>query len=1072
MLPFLKWQRPSALTRIVFLTVLLFSVSQSLQAERLSVKVYTSTDGLGSSFISYLLRDSRGFMWFCTRDGLSRFDGARFLTYRIGDHNSPPGIERISETRDGSYWITTTGGLYRFRHDTLSQPDETNRNQPTLNAEFIKSDRGIVFEDRQGNLWYGGASLYQMQESDGKVEFLPSKLNLPLSPDRTFRVSAIHEANDGSLWLDTSQGLVRYLPDGRSIYYRSESSLRQNDHALLLDKEQRVWYVRNQDLFVLQPESLAALSHLESVTLRSLKASYQLPAETEKEIRLPEREGEVLSFTPADFLSRYRVHRLAKTSDDHIWITTVRELLEFDGQIFRRYTTEQGLPSAMTMVGEDAAGNLWIGGQSALVRLDRKGLTSFGEDDGFHSSAMHAIIEAKDGTLYFADGDYYLTQFDGKRFTSRQPRLLPNPQIVWMSRYAFLDSHNEWWILTAEKLYRFANDNRLQPIAIYSTAEGLKSNGAYQIYEDKKGDIWVSFQPPDPEFRGLARFDRNQNRFQIFTEADGLPRRKSVSAFVEDRNGNMWVGFYEGGIARYSDHRFTQFPSLEGIPRGFLSDLHIDRNGRLWLSTAGGGVRRIDDPGSDNPQFTSLTTADGLSSNNVRTISEDRFGNIYLGMVRGVDRISPESGQIRHYSVSDGLAGDFVLDSHCDQQGNLWFATSSGLSRLIPTADDKPHPSAIWFGGLRIAGIQQPLPELGVNEISTLELSDAQNNIQIDYFALNFHSGETVRYQYMLEGADTNWSPPTEQRSLTLANIAPGSYRFLVRAINPDGTTSSQVASFRFTILSPVWLRGWFIALSISIIGILLYGLYHYRTSRLREVNAALADAKRAEEALGLSRQERLVELERVRARIATDLHDDIGSSLTQIAILSEVAHQQTHHNGENGAAPISRIINISNELVDTMSDIVWAINPKKDHLSDLLQRMRRFASDVFTARQIDFQFRTPPQEHDIEMGASIRREVFLIFKESIHNIIKHSACTHADITFEIKEGWLILLVRDNGRGFEGAEFDSNGVVSPPGRGGNGILSMRKRAKEMGGEFEIVSRPGNGTTATLRMQIV
>ena len=230
-----------------------------------------------------------------------------------------------------------------------------------------------------------------------------------------------------------------------------------------------------------------------------------------------------------------------------------------------------------------------------------------------------------------------------------------------------------------------------------------------------------------------------------------------------------------------------------------------------------------------------------------------------------------------------------------------------------------------------------------------------------------------------------------------------------------------------------------------------------------------LMDRKRGEEALRKSREERLAELERVRQRIATDLHDDIGSSLTQITILSEVAYQQIGQNDQPGSEPLARIISVSNELVDAMSDIVWAINPMKDHLSDLVQRMRRLASDIFTARGIVFRFQAPSSEKDIELGANLRREVFLVFKESVNNTVKHSGCTYAEIEFSIEPDWLTLKVSDNGRGFDQAlAVDSS---TPRRRGGNGLLSMTKRAEEMGGEYKIVSAGGQGTTVTLRVPI-
>ncbi|PYT05121.1 MAG: hypothetical protein DMF60_13005, partial [Acidobacteria bacterium] len=418
-------------------------------------------------------------------------------------------------------------------------------------------------------------------------------------------------------------------------------------------------------------------------------------------------------------------------------------------------------------------------------------------------------------------------------------------------------------------------------------------------------------------------------------------------------------------------------------------------------------------------------------------------------------------------SSADGLSSDFTKFIYRDNQNALWIGTLNGISRFTPEPPSVTSPPSIVVSGLRIAGEAYAVNELGEDAIDNLELQSNRNQVQIDFTAPAFGLGETLRFQYKLEGADANWSAPTDLRTINYANLSPGNYRFLVQAINGEGILSVNPATVTFTILQPIWLRSWFVGLVAVLVAAILYSFYRYRTARLREVNSALAETQLAEEALGRSRTERLAELERVRARIATDLHDDIGSSLTQIAILSEVAHQRASEGaGENDSEPIARIISVSNELVDTMSDIVWAINPKRDHLSDLLHRMRRFASDVFTARQIAFQFRAPEPEHDIELGANVRREVFLIFKEGVNNVVKHSDCTRAEIEFQIEGDWLVLKITDNGRGFDStrALYDSAPAITSA-RGGNGLPSMHRRAREMGGQFQIVSRNGEGTTA-------
>jgi|GEM_PF-2300457 len=628
-----------------------------VQAEQLPVKVYTSADGLGSGFVNYLMRDSRGFMWFCTRDGLSRFDGARFVTYRVGGSNAAPGIEAITETTDGSYWITTTIGLYRFKRDAISQPNPTNGSRPTLNAEFIHNTRGGLIEDRKGNLWYHADGLYRVEEKDGKVAFQKVELNLPAASGNALTINGIAEADDGSLWLNSSLGLVRRLPDGRVILYASKTAVARDYRSFLFDWNGRLWFARQFELYVFIPEMLDTLANLGAVTVRALKPTYRLPAKIEKEIHLPEKAGEMLLFTAGDFLSQHPANRLCQTADNHIWLTANRELLEFDGRVFHRYTAAQGLSSSMATVAEDAAGNLWIAGRRALLRLDRKGLISYGEDDGFHSASIHAINEAKDGALYFADSDFYLLRYNGKTesrkqhsalstqhsalFTAMRPALAPNPRSLWTSRYAFLDSRNEWWVLTDEKLYRFAASNLQKPLATYSSRDGLQADSMFQIFADRRGDIWLSVQSNNAEIYCLARFDRPANRFHTFTHAEGFPAGKSVSSFAEDNHGNLWLGFYEGGIARFRESRFTAFSAADGVPTGVITDLQLDRSGRLWLASTNDGLSRMDDTNAAKPDFVSLTTDDGLSSNNARTLTEDHFGNIYVGTVRGVDRISP-----------------------------------------------------------------------------------------------------------------------------------------------------------------------------------------------------------------------------------------------------------------------------------------------------------------------------------------------------------------------------------------------------------------------------------------------
>jgi signal transduction histidine kinase/ligand-binding sensor domain-containing protein len=1022
-------------------------------AEQLPIRVYTSADGLGSGFVDYVMRDSLGFMWFCTRDGLSRFDGAHFVTYRLGDKNSPPGIEGIFETRNSTYWVTTSAGMFRFHGDAISRPEKTADGRPYINAEFVTRSQGIVHEDPLGTVWYGGNILARLSEQNGKLEWHEVELNFPATPNRSpLDVISIIDAPDGSKWIATNRGVVRYLPDGRTIIFLHPATVRQGSIAMVMHPNGNLWAAFGKEIFIIKPEPLETLPQFDKVQIKQLSTGRAQEIETGKDLQLPQSAGQILQLTKKVLLGL--TMRMYKTSDDHIWISSIDELLEFDGKVFHSYTTAHGLPGGMYNMSEDTSGNLWIGGRNGLTRLDRRGLTSFGTSDGLSSQSIFAVNESRE-RLYVANGDFYVSTFDGQRFTSVRPNLDPDARPLWTSRYAFLSGANEWWILTTTKLYRFSAGNLRTPIKTYTSEDGFKADQMFQIFEDSHGNIWVSQQPDRPEARGLYVLRSGEQQFFAFSAKENFPEGKSAMSFAEDRSGNLWMGFYEGDLVRYRNGRFDVFTVENGLPSGLISDLLIDQKGRLWIATSRGGLGSIDDVNAVKPAISALTTENGLSSNNVRTLIEDRFGNVYAGTVRGVDKIGAETQRVRHYSIQDGLASDFVVDSHCDRNGVLWFATNGGLSKLVPDIEKITERPPVWLSALRIAGEEQPVAELGDLQIQRGDLEPTRNNLQIDFFGLSFRAGETLRYQYMLEGADRDWSTPSELRTVSYANLKPGSYRFLVRAINADGLTSDKPAVVSFRILSPIYLRWWFIALVLVVVVALAYVLYRYRLARLREVNAALREAKLAEENLRKAREEKLLELERVRKRIATDLHDDVGSSLTRISLLSEVSQLQGRSVETPSGGSLSVIANLSRELVDSMSDIVWAINPEKDSLSDLTQRMRHFASDVFTARGIIFRLELPDSDGDVRVSATFRRELFLIFKEAVNNVVRHSGCTTAEIEFRMDGQGVILQLTDNGHGFD-VQSKSNG---------HGLMSMRSRIESFSGKVEITS--GNDGTTLL-----
>jgi signal transduction histidine kinase len=414
---------------------------------------------------------------------------------------------------------------------------------------------------------------------------------------------------------------------------------------------------------------------------------------------------------------------------------------------------------------------------------------------------------------------------------------------------------------------------------------------------------------------------------------------------------------------------------------------------------------------------------------------EDATGHFFVGTNSGVIEIDPASGDTWRYTTADGLAQNEVWSALATRGGDLWFGTIAGVSRLDRTRSRPrtPAPRAL-ITTVRVNGDPHLVSELGNEEIVGLTLAPSERGIAIDFLALAFGLAGNLRYQYRLDGAEDAWSQPTAVRSVNYAHLSPGAYRFQVRAVTPSGAASATPASVRFQILPPIWQRAWFVTVaSVVVLGLGVL-LYRYRVAQI-------------------------VALERVRTRIATDLHDDIGASLSQIAIQSELAL------GEADVSPgtanaLGRIASTSRELVESMGDIVWAINPNRDRVGDLLQRMRYFASDTLTGKNIQFSFSAPDTGRDLALATDVRREVLLIFKEAVSNIARHARCSHVGIDIRIERDGLVVHVADDGQGLPEAFPRGNG---------HGLASMQTRASRVNGRLEINTSPGVGTMLVLQV---
>jgi ligand-binding sensor domain-containing protein/two-component sensor histidine kinase len=1044
----------------VFSLVTLLIAPSPGQAQRLPIRTYTTADGLASTFIQCIARDSRGFLWFCTRNGLTRFDGQRFVTYGVDDGLPTPTVNDFLEARDGSIWVATNGGgvcrldpsASRVARATALTP-RTEQSSGRASADHpifttyavgqtsLSNRVNSLYQDETGTMWAGSDSgLYQLRDAQRARTFQLVQVHIPRTPDALVAVTKVVGDKEGNLWIASNFGLTRQLPDGRMLHQRGLGHQEDRVHALSIGRDGRLWAATDHGVIVLHPTPAGQIG-ADEFGRAELLAPPTAGRTSGSRVHLPTRAGELVRYTTANGLADNAVRSFYHTPDGHIWIATSGGLTEFSDGRFRSYTKQHGLPyQRLESVSDDGEGNLWIGTFGGVMKLTTRGFSTFDSADGLGDHRIHSIFGDEAGNVFVVNGEWILSRFDGRRFRSARARMPDGSHLRWASPHGFLDHTGQFWMFSNNGLSRFKRPplmDREPPLAVYTKRDGLPGDEVNRMFEDSRGDLWISVAS-DKEI-GLARWNRSRETFHSYSLADGFSPPSTAlnypSAFAEDRAGNIWIGFDTGGIVRYADGRFTTFTEADGIPAGRIMALFVDRRGRLWIGGTEGGLARLDDPTVQPLRFAAYTTIQGLASNNVRCITEDAWGRLYVGSSGGVDRLDSVTGRIRHFTTAEGLASDFVTAAFADREGQVWFGTLNGLSRLVPAPDPARSPPPVLISGMHFSDVEYPVSVLGDREISGIQLGANQNRARIDFFGLRFGMGEVLRYQFKLEGIDRDWGPPTDQRTVYYPSLPAGIYRFAVRAVDADGTSSVTPAIVAFTISPPVWKQRWFIAVAALCTGFVLYTLYRYRVNRL-------------------------LEIERVRTRIATDLHDDIGSNLSQIAILSEVLLQDGARGDPKTANTVSLIAKASRESVDSLSDIVWAINPRRDSLRDLTQRMRRFASDTLTARNIEFTF-NGSTEDEFQPGANLRQQVFLIFKETITNIARHSSCTHATIDVGREGSWLMLRISDNGKGLDASSKHN----------GDGLASMQARARALHADLDLTVAPGMGTTMRLRVPL-
>ena len=1052
-----RFQRLSA----VILSVLL---AASLSASELPVRSFTTVDGLSDNRLHRIILDSRGLLWICSVNGISRFDGSHFQVFGVAQGLPFPSINDLLETPDGDFWLATNGGgVIRFPISSRPLGYETF----SVSSEPTSNRVNRLHRGPDGTMWAGtDGGLFRMTVgTDGKPVFVPVSLRLRSHPDATVQIWSMTWDAEGSAWVGTRFGLVRILPGGRVISYAVRTDL-ETDHVfsvLYTPSDGLLWIAHQSELAVFKPppassyEAEQGLEHAwesQSIARSGLRRPGNI---LDEHIALPQAPGDAVQLSISQPGVLTRVTDLLQSRSGAIRVISSDAIFDFSAGRFTLVSDARFRGALMGAAVEDQDGNLWVAGQTGLLRVARRGFTTFREPDGLGRTVGRVFVSRAGELIAISEG-WRVSRFNGESFHTVRANVPESARRFGPTDQSVVeDRAGDWWFATGVGLVRFSRVKRIEDLAtmaprLYTSRDGLAQDDIRSVFEDASGGIWIAGLIPGREV--LTRWDRASGQFRRYSDADGLPAFNSPTSFYEDPRGVLWIGFRDGGIARHEAGHFRMLTESNGLPRGGIGAAIADHTGRLWCANALVGLYRIDDLDAEHLRPVFVVTPKELRGALIARSVEDAFGSIYVATPQGVMRIDdtsasgPPSARIAGvYGTNDGLASNEVLGASSDRQGRLWLSTRQGLSYYQPKQPARPPAPQVRLGGLRVAGVEHPVSPAGEQSLSNLDLIPGHAQLEIEFFGISFAAGESLTFEYRLRGADEGWSAPSPSRSVLFSNLAPGGYEFEVRSVSAGGERSAQTARATFRVLPPIWRRWWFVTLAAVVLVSGLAAFERYRAAHARDIARA--------------REERLVELEQVRTRIAADLHDEIGSSLTQISILSEVACRQGAEGLPELSRPLATIAASSRELVDSMSDIVWAINPAKDYLADLTQRMRRLASDAFTAGNMAFTLDLPPSEREIKLGASVRREVFLIFKEAVTNIIKHAACSEVSVRLAIEGGVLRLELHDNGQGFD--------PLTPT--DGHGLASLRNRAAALGGTLAVVSTPGAGTAITLDLPI-
>jgi ligand-binding sensor domain-containing protein/signal transduction histidine kinase len=975
------------------------------EAMRIGFQTWKREQGLPQNSVRALAQTRDGYLWIGNDDGLARFDGVRFVSFgtREGLWSGP--VSELFEDNRGALWIGTVGGgLSRWRDGKFT----TYTIRDGLPSDTITA----LSADNDGRLWIGTEAGLALLEQDRLSALAAGDLF------KGKAIATLFRDRRGTMWLGAKGVGVFHFLAGKfmPVTDLSVDELLKDPHCVLVDQSVRTWIGAGDD-FVLCHDG-----------------------DQWRRYRIPRH------------LARPYVSALAEEPDGTVWAGSVNEgLFQFKAGKVTTFNANSGLAdNFVESLLVDRDGVLWIGTGGGLNRVRRGNISAIGQNEGLGYGAVQGLAEISPGVVWAgkpSDGLYKWQNRSFSRFNPELSRLHPEINAVLLAR------DGSCWVACAQGLLQFRKP-ATDPDAIEQPP--LKDANVISLMEDRDRVIWA----------GTREGQLWNRRNGTWTLRSDFNQPHAITALMPDADGGIWIGTEGGGLYRFQDGVREHFN--KGKPRELLSNLirtlYSDAKGTLWIGTAGGGLSRW-----AFGRMATFTTGEGLPDNTISQILEDDSGRLWLGSNRGIasvqkqdfDDVASGKGRAvypRLYGRAEGMQSEECTGGFCpaglrDKSRLLWFSTLKGVVVVNPAKDtaEAVAPTVLLEEVLVDGVLKQANQAIGFRGTTTpgLEIPPGKHRLELHYTGPGFDAPERLRFRYQMERLDPDWIDAGIGRSAVYNYVPPGDYRFRVSVSAGAGAWNATEAEMSLRVLPYFWQTWWFTSLSalacISLIG----GTFRYLGKRKLERQLAQLEQERA--------------LERERSRIARDLHDDLGSSLARISLLSGLV-KADKDNPTQVETYAGKIFDSADQTVRSLEEIVWAVRPGSDTLQSLVEYIAHFANELFEGNHTRCRLDLPHDLPPLPLAPDVRHNIFLIVKEALTNALKHSDAHEVRVQTKASESAIEIAVEDDGKG-----FIPSGTPSSDKR--NGLMNMTQRAESIGGHLDLSSVPGRGTTVRFNLNL-